>query len=116
MAEAIFDRAPLAVMQVVEFGQLKNALERMFAAGAVEKFLGKLQGSGLRVRDWQGVLDKGLVEKLDAELKRLGRTAKAIYAALPESDQGLMREYYLEQLELVAGALRLKFSKVYRYY
>ena len=112
----MFERAPLAIVQTKEFGQLKDAVDRVFAAHAVEKFLGKLTSKGVRIRDWQGVLDAGLVEKLDTELKQSGKTAKAIYAGLPMSDQGLMREFYLEKLEPVDARLRLKYSKVYRYY
>ncbi len=116
MAEALFQQAGISVVQVKEFSQLQGALDRVLAPAEVVRFLKKVQSAGLRIRDWQGVLDKGLVEELDAELRRSGKTAKLLYGLLTISDQGLMRELYLSKLEQVEPALRLKFSKVYRYY
>ncbi len=116
MAEALFQKAEISVVQVAEYSQLQSALERVLAPAVVVQFLKKVQSAGLRVRDWQGVLDRGIVEALDAELKRSGKTAKVLYGLLTMSDQGLMREFYLSKLEQVEDSLRLKFSKVYRYY
>jgi hypothetical protein len=39
-----------------------------------------------------------------------------LYGSLPVSDQALMREFYLSQLEGVDIGLRHKFKKLYQYY
>jgi hypothetical protein len=55
------------------------------------------------VRDFEGVLDKGL----------LGKQVPALYGALGNGDQGQIRERYLRQVD---PELRARFLKVYAYY
>jgi hypothetical protein len=62
--------------------------------------------SKLRVRDFEGVLNRGL----------LGKEAAGVYAALPVSDQALTRERYLQQVETVSPELRQRYLKVYASY
>ena len=62
--------------------------------------------SKLRIRDYEGVLKRGL----------LGKEAVGLYEALPVSDQGLTRERYLRLVEAVALDLREKYLKIYAYY
>jgi hypothetical protein len=111
-----FEQAQIEVQKTEEFEQLKSALERIFAAASVEVFLKKLQGSGARIREFEKVLDAQVFESVDAGLKKLGKTARQLYAALTVSDQAMMREFYLERIEQVAPAIREKYRKVYRYY
>jgi hypothetical protein len=49
-------------------------------------------------------------------LAKSGKPAKALYESLTVSDQALMREFYLEQIEKVDAKVRQKYQKVYRYY
>ena len=46
----------------------------------------------------------------------LGKTAEALYGALPVSDQGLTRERYLQLVEAVPLELRQRYFRVYAYY
>jgi hypothetical protein len=62
--------------------------------------------SKLRIRDYEGVLKRGL----------LGNGAVALYESLPVSDQGLTRERYLRLVEAVALELRQRYFRVYAYY
>jgi hypothetical protein len=109
-----FQQAPIEVQKVAEFQQLKAALRRVFAPGAVEKFLQRLQSKGIRVRDWELILQRMVLEGCDAEL-RSGAGAQALYQSLAVSDQGQMREFYLTEVENVDLNVREKYSKVYRY-
>jgi len=72
----------------------------------VEVFLSRVRRSGLRIRNFEGVLKCGL----------LGKEAAGIYEALPVSDQALTRERYLQLVEAVTPDLRQRYLKVYAYY
>jgi hypothetical protein len=88
------------------FHEVDRALGQAFAAKQVEDFLRKVKRSGLRARDFEGVLAKGL----------LGKGVPVSYAALGNSDQGQIREKYLGLVEQVPQELRRRFLKVYAYY
>jgi len=102
----MFEQATLPVQDEAAFTEVDRALETAFSAKHVEDFLHKIKRSGLRARDFEGVLNKGL----------LGKDVPARYAGLGNSDQGQVREKYLRLVEQVAPELRAKFLKVYAYY
>ena len=60
----------------------------------------------LRIRDFEGILSRGL----------LGKEAVALYAGLPVSDQALTRERYLRLVEAVPLELRQRYFRAYAYY
>ena len=101
-----FEQATIAVVKSQEFGTLKAAIERIFTAEQVESFLKKLEQRNMRVRNFDGVLVAGLLNE---------EGAKALYEALPVSDQAQVREFYLTRLEAVSDELRHRFKQVFRY-
>ncbi len=107
-----FQQASIEVQKVEEFRQLKNAIERAFSPESVEKFLGILQSKGVRVRQFEVVLQKKLLEKVEPQLKG----AKPLYESLGVSEQALIRERYLALLEQIDPAVRTKFQKLYASY
>ena len=107
-----FEQATLKVERVKEFDELKGAIERAFRPGQAEKFLKKMQGKGIRVRDLDSVLAQGLLD-VPAEGATPGQV---LYASLPLSDQAQMREFYLSRIEEIEPALRTRFKKLYQYY
>jgi predicted RNA binding protein with dsRBD fold (UPF0201 family) len=111
-----YQQAQIAVTKTEDFEQLKSALDRIFSTSAVEKFYGKLQSQTVYVREFEKILDQGILESVDSTLAKSGKTAKALYGSLTVSDQALMREFYLEQIEKVDAKVRKKYQKVYRYY
>jgi hypothetical protein len=111
-----FQQAQIPVQKTEEFEQLRSALERAFAADKVEGLLKKIESSNVRIREFEKLLDKAVLERVDSVLAGAGRSAKQLYGALALSDQALIREFYLERIEKVDPALREKFQKVYRYY
>jgi len=111
-----FEQGVIKVEKESEFGALKGAIERTFAAGSVEKFLKRMESRGIRIRDFDGVLEKQVIEDADGALKQAGKTANALYLALTVSDQGQMREFYLSKIEQVETPLRHRFRKLYQYY
>ena len=111
-----YQQAQIPVTKTEEFEQLKSALERILAAGTVEKFYRKLQSRTVYVREFEKILDLGILESVDSGLAKSGKTAKALYESLTVSDQALMREFYLERIEKVDTKVRRKYQKVYRYY
>jgi hypothetical protein len=111
-----FEQAVIKVEKENEFAELKGAIERVFAAANVEKFLKRLESRGIRIRNFDGVLEKQALESVDVALKQAGKSARGLYEGLPISDQGQMREFYLSKLEQVEGPLRHKFHKLYQYY
>jgi hypothetical protein len=109
-----FQQAGIPVEKVSEFGELKAGIERVFSPAVIEKFFAKLESKGIRVRQFEKVLDKKLLERFDPQLKQRG--ARKLYDALSVADQSQMRELYLRALEQVDDAVRTKFYKIYVMY
>ena len=96
-----------------EFGDLKAAIEKTFAADRVAKYLKGLESRGIRVRDVEAVFAKDVIDRATGD--KAG-TARTLHSALPVSDQAQVRELYLSKIEEVDSALRAKFHKLYQYY
>jgi hypothetical protein len=102
----MFEQAAIAVRDEQGYAQLHALIDTAFDARDVEVFLNRVGKSKLRIRDYEGVLKRGL----------LGKEAVGLYEALPVSDQGLTRERYLRLVEAVTLDLREKYLKIYAYY
>jgi hypothetical protein len=102
----MFEQAAIAVRDEQGYAKLHALIDARFDAREVEIFLDRVAGTRLRVRDFEAILDRGL----------LGKEAIALYAALPVSDQGLTRERYLRLVEQVPVELRQRYFKAYAYY
>jgi hypothetical protein len=111
-----FEQAVIKVDKKREFEELKSVIVRAFAAERVEEFLRLLKKQGLRVRDWDSVLGRGLLEKFDESLAQAGNTAQELYDSLTLSDKAQMREFYLFRVEEVDPKLRTQFHMIYQYY
>ena len=96
----------LPIADPVAFGAVKTAIETSFSSGKVRDFLRSLERQGLRIREFEDVLGKGL----------LGPKTAGDYKRLPDGDQGQIREFYLASLEKVAPELRQQFFRLYSYY
>jgi hypothetical protein len=104
-----FERAEIAI-QSAEFEKLKKVVSSALSENA-DKFLKSIESNGLLVRQFEQVLDRGLLNKAVSGAE----PAKELYGKMPASDQGQMREFYLTRLEQVDTALRHKYKKIYRY-
>jgi|SRR6516165_2053956 hypothetical protein len=102
----MFEKPVLEVQDAASYDLVRSAIQAALAPVAAGKFLKKIDGQRMRVRDFASVLAKGL----------LGREAVAAYGRLGDLDRGQIRELYLESIEHVAPELRTKFLKVYAYY
>jgi hypothetical protein len=102
----MFEQVAIAVQDEQGFAQLHALIDAVFDARDVEVFLNRVRKSKLRIRDYEGILGRGL----------LGKEAIALYQALPVSDQGLTRERYLRLVEAVPLELRQRYFKAYAYY
>ena len=111
-----FEQATIKVEREREFGELQGLITRVLSPGTTERFLKRLNKEGLRVRNWDSVLAKGVFEKVDEEFSKSGKTAQSLYQALTVSDQAQMREFYLSRIELIDATLRHRFKKLYQYY
>jgi hypothetical protein len=103
---ALHDQAVIPVADPQAFGVVRSAIETAFSSAKVKDFLKSIERAGLRVRDFELVLRKGL----------LGATTVNEYVRLGNGDQGQIREFYLASLEKVAPELRTEFFKLYAYY
>ena len=103
---ALYERPAMDIVDGATFAEVKKAIESVFVAGNVEKFLKSVERSGMRIRDFEVVLNSG----------KLSVGAAGWYAALSPGDQGQIREFYLASLERVDLALRDKHFKIYAYY
>jgi hypothetical protein len=102
----MFEQAAIAVQDEQGYAQLHARIDAAFDARDVEVFLNRLSRAKVRIRDFEGVLDRGV----------LGKEAAQLYRALPLSDQGLTRERYLRLVEAVPAELRQRFFRIYAYY
>jgi hypothetical protein len=102
----MFEQAGIAVRDQQGYAQLHALVDATFDVRDVETFLDRVTKSKLRIRDYEGVLKRGL----------LGKEAVGLYEALPVSDQGLTRERYLRLVEAVAPELRQRYFRIYAYY
>ena len=108
---ASFEQAVLKVQREKEFAELKTAVDSAFAPDKVEKLFRRMARRKLRVRDWDSVLARGV---LDEGASR--PSTQSLYALLPVSDQAQIREFYLFRVEEVSPKLRERFHKLYQYY
>ncbi|HEY4380368.1 MAG TPA: hypothetical protein VGN01_08495 [Acidobacteriaceae bacterium] len=106
MLSALHEQAVIPVADPEAFGSVRSAIESAFSPVKVKSFLTSLLRAGLRIRDFELVLRKGL----------LGAPTANSYDKLANGDQGQIREFYLASLEKVAPELRAKFFKLYAYY
>ena len=103
---ALHEQAAIPVADPQSFGAVRTAIENAFSSPRVKDFLKSIERAGLRVRDFELVLRKGI----------LGAPVVADYDRLGNGDQGQIREFYLASLEKVAPELRSEFFKLYAYY
>jgi len=108
----VFEQAAIKVEKEKEFEDLKAAINRVFAPENAHKFLKHVASAGLRIRDFDGVLRKRVLERARGS----GQSAKDLYAALSVTDQAQMKEFYLFKVEEVGPELRAKYQKIYQYY
>jgi hypothetical protein len=101
-----YQKAEIPVADPQAFSAVHQAIETSFAAARVKDFLKSIERAGLRIRDFESVLRKGI----------LGAPAVGEYGRLGNGDQGQIREFYLASLEQVAPEMRDKFFKLYAYY
>ena len=102
----MFEQVAISVQDEQGYKQLHALIDAAFDTRDVEVFLNRVIRSGLRVRDYETVLKRGL----------FGKDAIRLYGALPVSDQGLTRERYLALVEAVPDELRQRYFRAYAYY
>jgi hypothetical protein len=102
----IYEKPVLPVADPAVFAKVKTAIESSFSSSRAAEFFTSLSRAGLRIRDFESVLSKGL----------LGANTAGEYNRLSNGDQGQIRELYLASLERVAPELRNRFFKLYAYY
>jgi len=108
-----FEQGTIKVEKEREFGDLKAAVQKAFAADRVTKYLKELDSRKIRVRNLEAVFAADAIDR--AAGQNAGR-ARSLYGSLPVSDQAQVREFYLSKVEEVDPALRAKFHKLYQYY
>jgi hypothetical protein len=102
----MYEQATIPVQDEKSFGQVRAAIERSFAPAAAAGFLQRIERERLRAREFEAILERGL----------LGIDAANGYRNLGDGDRGQIREFYLRQVELVPPELRAKYLKAYAYY
>ena len=109
-----FEQATIKVVREREFGELTGAIAQALSSEFVVKFLKALDRRGIHVRDLNTILAAGLIEGVAGGVSGK-KGSRALYEALPVSDQAQAREFYLSKIEEVDPALRNKFHKLYQY-
>ena len=102
----MFEQPVLEIEDRASFEVVRGAVAGALGPSGAPAFLKHVDRERLRVRDYETILDRGL----------LGGEARTAYGRLGNADQGQIREFYLASVEQVAPELRAKFLKVYAYY
>ena len=105
-----FEQAAIKVQKEREFEELKRAIADAFSCGEIEGFLKRVHRAGIRIRDFDALIARGLLDG-----KEPG-SAKRLYGELTVSDQAQIKEFYLFQVEETGPELRAKYQKLYQYY
>jgi hypothetical protein len=111
-----FQQAAIKVEKEKEFEELKAAINCAFAPENALKYLKRVASAGIRIRDFDLLLARGIFEQVDEKLRVSERNAKSLFDALSLTDQAQMKEFYLFKVEEVEPELRAKFHKLYQYY
>ena len=106
-----FQQAEIRVEKQQEYQQLRAAIERAIAGSHTAEFLKQVKKAGLKVRQFEAVLDRKVLERCDRELAAAG--ARQLYETLGLPDQSLIREFYLERIEQIDGPTREKYRQLY---
>ena len=101
-----YQQATIPIGDPTGYSAVHEAVMTAFAPANVTGFLRSLDRNGVRVREFESVLERGL----------LGEQTQREYSRLGDGDQGQIREFYLASLEQVAPELRGRFFKLYAYY
>ncbi len=117
--QAVFEQAAIPIQNPEAFGELKKLVERLLLAHP-EPFLKLVEQNKLDVRNIEEIMARSLIERaleggswLDRFRKSGPGRVKQLYDALPMSDQGHFREFYLSRIEQVDDALRAKYRNAY---
>ncbi len=113
MKTLIFEAGVIKIENEREYGDLKAAMEKAFAADRVTTYLKGLDSRKIRIRNLDAVFAADVIDRVTGD--KAG-TARSLYGSLPVSDQAQVREFYLSKVEEVDPALRAKFHKLYQYY
>ena len=108
-----FEQATIKVEKEQEFQGLKSAIDTALGPERVEKFLKRVARRGIRIRDFDSVLKKNVLEDVNGSDKQ---SASGLYRVLSVTDQAQIREFYLFRIEQVDAKLRTKYHKIYQYY
>ena len=96
-----------------ESAELKRRITRAFAPGSVRQYLKRVRRAGIRIRDFDSVLAKDLLERPEETVEEKGNR---LYEALSVRDRAGIKEFYLLKVEEVEPEVRAEFQKLYRYY
>ena len=99
-----FEQATIKVENEQAFGELKAAVVQVFAADRITKYLKKLSGQNVRIRDWDAILAAGTIDVIGEA--KLG-AARSLYESLTVPDQGQIRELYLSKIEEENGERKI---------
>ena len=101
-----YQQAALAIQDPDSFRSVSEAIVAAFSPARAADFLRSVERASLRVRNFEGVVERGL----------LGVPTAAGYKGLMPGDQGQIRELYLASLERIPSELRDRYFKLYAYY
>ena len=86
-----FEQAGIKIEKQAEFAALKQSIERLLSAALIDKFFKKIQKSDIRIREFEAVLSKRLMEQADENLAKSGQSAQALPVARPTVPQASSR-------------------------
>jgi len=108
----MYTQALIAVENKAAYAQLKAAIENAVGSCA-DDFLHLVKRAGLKVRQFEELLDRRVFEQVRGT--QTTGACQQLYRELGQSDQGMIREFYLTSIEEIPVELRARYSSLYRY-
>ena len=108
----LVEEASFGAQTEKEFAELKARITSAFAPGSVREYLRRVRKAGIRIRDFDSVLAKDVLDQREEASEK----AKSLYQALTIRERAAIKEFYLFKVEEVGPEVRAKFQRLYRYY
>ena len=95
------------------FAELKSLIGNALSGPGIDSFLQTMKRYGYKVRQFEKVLEDHILEQIPGATA--SKSAEELYSEMNASDQGLIREFYLTEIEKVPVEWRTKYKKLYQY-
>ena|SRR5438874_5951700 len=108
-----FTQAQIEIENVQAVEELKTLIRNALNERNLDSFLHTMKRFGYKVRQFDGVLEDHILQQVPGA--SASKSGEDLYAELGASNQGLIREFYLTEIERIPVEWRRKYQKLFQY-